>query len=190
MHYDHMGRMTGTVSVEGGTYAVDCWSGHDRSFGPHKMARTGRGSFVWGATSPEEGFIAHVLSDHPAETDPLFGTTDLVKGGWYRADGQVGHFTGGTRVTERGPDSRPLRETIHAVDDLGREIELVGTVRNHLLFTGFPEYPWWWCLVDWTLNGREGYGETQDSPGTMANARRVLRGIPAHQRTPALTPAR
>ncbi|HEY1973842.1 MAG TPA: hypothetical protein VGH89_38235 [Pseudonocardia sp.] len=188
MHYDHMGRMTGTVTVEGRTHPVDCWSGHDRSFGPHKMARTGRGSFVWGGISEDEGFIAHVLSEHPPETDPVFGTTESVQGGWYRADGVVGRFVSGTRVCQRGPDTRPLREVINAVDEHGRQIELIGTVRNHLLFTGFPEYPWWWSLVDWQINGHTGgYGETQDSCGTMQNFRRVVRGIEQRDRTPAVT---
>jgi hypothetical protein len=186
-HYDHFGRMTGKVKVEGGEYDVDCWSGHDRSFGPHKMTATGRGTWCWGVASEQRGFIGHVLSDYPPEEDPVFGTTEEVKGGWYMEDGKVGHFVSGERTAERGPDSRVLREVIDAKDEHGREVHIEGTARNHLWFTGFPECPWWWSFIDWEINGEKGYGETQDTPGTMPNTRRIMRRIRKEERVPVLS---
>lgn len=178
-HYDFFGRMTGEIFVEGHRYEVDCFSMHDRSFGPHTMTTTGRGTFAWGVASEQEAFIAHVLSTHPAETDPVFDTVDAVKGGWYMRDGKIGKFVGGERRCERASDSRPLREVIHAKDEHGREIEIIGETRNHLMFTGFPEIPWWWSLVSWTIDGRGAYGETQDTCGTMPNTRRIIRSLKA-----------
>jgi hypothetical protein len=188
-HYDHFGRMTGNIKVEGNEYEVDCWAGHDRSFGPHKMTATGRGTWCWGVSSEKRGFIGHVLSNEPPETDPVFGTTESVKGGWYMDDGKVGAFVSGERTCERGDDTRPLKEVIDAVDEHGREVHIEGTTRNALLFTGFPELPWWWSFTDWEINGEIGYGETQDTCGTMPNFRRVLRSIKTGERGQVGAPA-
>jgi hypothetical protein len=64
---------------------------------------------------------------------------------------------------ERGDDTRPIREVVEATDEHGRTFLAEGDARNHLLFTGFPEYPWWWTLVDWRLDGVPATGETQDA---------------------------
>lgn len=185
-HYDFFGRMTGEVRVEGQHHTVDCWSAHDRSFGPHAMTGTGRGTWAWGVASEQHAFIAHVLSDYPPESDPVFGTTEVVKGGWYMKDGKVGKFVSGERRAERADDTRPLREVIDAKDEFGREVHIEGDTRNHLLFTGFPEIPWWWSRVDWSIDGESGYGETQDTCGTMPNFRRVMRSLKGVARVPVL----
>jgi hypothetical protein len=115
-----------------------------------------------------------VLSDLAPDEDPFDGTVEDVKGGWHMKDAKVGAIVSGERRTERGDDTRPLKEFVEAVDEHGREFSLEGTANNHLLFTGFPEYPWWWTSVDWRMDGVPAIGETQDA-ATIALFRKAMR---------------
>jgi hypothetical protein len=174
VHYDHMGRMTGWLELEGERIEVDTFCCHDRSSGPHRKDKLARGSYMWGAASERHSFIGYILSDLAPDEDPFIGTVEDVKGGWYMEDGRVGAIVSGERRTERGPDSRPLKEIVSARDQHGREFNAVGESRNHLLFTGFPEYPWWWTSIAWEINGVPAIGETQDA-ATIALFRRGMR---------------
>jgi hypothetical protein len=184
-HYDHIGRMTGELVVQGERIPVDSFCCRDRSWGPHSKDKLARGSYMWGIASEEQAFIGYVLSDLAPEEDPYDdGTVEDVKGGWHMKDGKVGAIVRGERRTARGDDTRPLKEFVEAVDEHGRNFVLEGTAKNHLLFTGFPEYPWWWTSIDWTMDGTPAIGETQDAAITKvfrrgmrkANAAKLLQG--------------
>jgi hypothetical protein len=174
MHYDHIGRMTGWLELDGERLEVNSLCCHDRSSGPHRKTHLSRGSYMWGAASEEHSFIGYVLSNLDPDEDPFVGTVEDVKGGWYMEDGEVGRIVEGSRRTERGDDIRPLREFVEIKDEHGRTASIEGSARNHLLFTGFPEYPWWWTSVQWTINGTPALGETQDA-ATIALFRRATR---------------
>ena len=185
-HYDGIGRAAGELLIEGERLAIDCIAARDRSWGPHTMRSPNRGAWIWGAVSEDHAWIAHVISEQPPEMDPVFGITDRVRGGWYLKDGLLGHFVDGERIAERGDDTRPIKETIVARDEHGREMTAVGEPSNHLLFTGFRDYPWWWCMVPWTIDGVEGgHGETMDAATTP-----ILRRAMRSKRTAASAGAR
>jgi hypothetical protein len=169
-----MGRMTGWLELDGERLEVSSMCCHDRSSGPHRKTSLSRGSYMWAAASEEHSFIGYVLSNLNPDEDPFVGTVEDVKGGWYMRDGRVGAIVSGERRTERGDDTRPLKEIVEARDEHGRTFAAEGQSRNHLLFTGFPEYPWWWTMIDWRLDGVTAVGETQDA-ATIALFRRAMR---------------
>jgi hypothetical protein len=182
-HYDHVGRMTGELVIGGERIPVDSFCCRDRSWGPHRKDKLARGSYMWGVAAENHAFIGYVLSDLGFGEDPFVGTTEAVKGGWYMKDGKVGAIISGERTAERdAEDTRPTREIVEAKDEYGRVFTAEGNAKNHLLFTGFPEYPWWWTSVDWRLDGVPAVGETQDA-ATIAVFRRAMRARAARRAT-------
>jgi hypothetical protein len=163
-HYEQFGRATGEVTINGETHQVNTFAARDRSFGPHRMTYTGRGTFTWAVVDETHGVFPYIVAKEPVPTDPIWDTVDLVKGGWYMRDGEITTLVSGERRTlERDDQGRPWKEVIEAKDEKGREIHMEGEVKNHLFFQGFPEYWWWWCLTDWKLDGKQAWGETQDA---------------------------
>ena len=174
-HFDGIGRATGEIVIDGERLEIDTISARDRSWGPHTMRRTGRGTWVWGALSEDHAWIGHIVSDLAQDEDPLFGTTERVRGGWLLRDGVLGRFVDGERQVERAEDTRPLKESIVGRDEHGREMTAMGTTSNHLLFTGFRDFPWWWCMMRWNIDGQDGgHGETMDAAVTPL-LRRAMR---------------
>ncbi|MGH9023696.1 MAG: hypothetical protein ACRDV9_11470, partial [Acidimicrobiia bacterium] len=162
-HYEQFGKMKGTIKIEGELLEVDCYSARDRSFGPHRMTEMGRGNFPWAIASEQHGFFAYIVSDLDPATDPMFETSERVRGGWYLRDGEIATLVDGQRRVKRADNTRPLYEIIDAVDDRGREFHAEGEVRNSLFFDGFPDNWWYWGAVNWTINGEPAIGETQDN---------------------------
>jgi hypothetical protein len=162
-HYEQFGRMTGEITINGETLAVNTFAARDRSFGPHRMNKMGRGNFPWGIADEDHGFFPYVLSDQDPDHDPLFGTLDPIRGGWLLRDGTIAKLVSGERTVERGADTRPLHEHISGTDELGRTFTAEGDVRNHLFFDGFTDNWWWWSMVKWDLDGVPAIGETQDT---------------------------
>lgn len=160
--YEQAGRAVGTLRVDDGDYEIDWWSCRDHSWGSRKWTNQPRTHFPWAIASPRSAF--QVLGFSPLESadDPVAGVTDNVVTGWYIRDGEVATLVSGERTVERGPDGRPLRTRILALDDRGRTLDTVGECRNHLLWTGYPHLWQWWCLTKWTFDGHEAWGEEQD----------------------------
>jgi len=163
MHYEQFGRMTGWIEIDGERIEVNCWSGRDRSFGPHRMNKMGRGNFPWAIANESLGFFPYIITDEDPDTDPIFGTTDRIRGGWLLKDGKIGTLVSGTRTVDRADDTMPLREYISGKDEFGREFNAVGDVTNCLFFDGFTDNWWWWGAVDWDIDGVKAVGETQDN---------------------------
>ena len=173
-HFEQFGTVKGEIQIGSEKIEVDDLSARDHSWGPHKMENTGRGTFTWGIVDQQNGFFPYVVAKEPVPTDPIFDTVDVVKGGWYLKDGEIATLVEGERTTlERDDDGRPWKELVVAKDSLGREFRAEGEIKNHLFFQGFPDYWWWWCLTDWTVNGEQAWGETQDA-AIQPHWRRVL----------------
>lgn len=163
-HYDQMGTMRGTVTLEGKQYKIDCYSMRDRSWGPRKLTPC-RLSHNWAIASPQHNFLVASSAVLPVEEDPVLGTIDRIwsGSGWITRDGVKSTVVEGTRkVVERGTDGRPLLEVVEAVDELGRKLYAEGRPQNLLKITVYGVWFDWHSLTQWRFDGVTAYGETQD----------------------------
>ena len=90
-----------------------------------------------------------------------------------------GEFVSGeATIVERGPDGRPLREIVDAVDNHGRELHAEGQAISTLKFTGYNDFFNWWSLGRWEFDGQIAWGELQEVyPFRVSRRfRRSLRG--------------
>ena len=177
-HYEQSGRMTGTVRLEAlgdEVVEINCWSVRDHSWGPRKITHhTPRGVNPW-AANENMAFFLSAVGDRPSVTDPVDGTTEVIKSGFYRLGGDTaGLFDGTYRCTERGSDGRPLTVVCEATDTLGRSFTAVGRCTNWLIWPGYPHYFQWWSLAEFDVNGEKAWGNVMEwLPADLA--RRWLR---------------
>ena len=160
-HYDQVGRVHGSISVEGETFAIDCFANRDRTWGPRHVPRNHVG-YSWGVVDADHSFHAPSRSFLPIDQDPIIGTTETVTAGWYLRDGVTGELESGERRVERGHDGRPVREIIDAVDSKGRDLHVEGRPVNLLKWTGYTETLDWVSLTRWDLDGETAWGEIHD----------------------------
>ena len=162
-HYDQIGRMTGTLAVDGETIDVDGWSMRDHSWGVRKIRKDGRGRFFWAIASEHDAFVLWAAPSAPFESDPVAGTPERIVTGWYLRDGVLGTVTGGESfIHERRADGAPLADRLHAVDDLGREFTAEGRAANMMIWPPYPELHAWFAHFEWEFDGLTASGEEQE----------------------------
>jgi hypothetical protein len=160
-HYEQFGRVNGTITVEGETIGVDCHHIRDRSWGPRPhLPYMGRGGVELAWASERTSFCTTMglLKSTTPIGEPSVEPPDY---GQFTKDGILGRVVGGERrVVERAADGRPQRIVIVLVDEHGRDFHADGRVVNCLKWNDL----WFchWCLVDWTIEGSQAWGESQD----------------------------
>jgi hypothetical protein len=160
-HYEQIGHVTGTVRIEDEVLPVDCHHIRDRSWGERKFKRDHAGGGLdMGWASERTAFCMTMLRPKPRA--PLMPVTPDVPGyGQMIKDGRVTTVVAAERrVTERRPDGCPLKIEIDLRDEEGRQMHAVGRIENVLKYDDL----WYvhWCLCRWTIDGEEGWGESQD----------------------------
>jgi hypothetical protein len=168
-HYEQTGVMSGSLVIEGESIEVrDAAVIKDRTWGPRRILigqRKPRGSYLFARADKDNSFQAFAMSDLAWEDDPIVGVPDPVVHGFYVKDGVEGRLVSGTRrVLERHPDGRPIRETLEAVDEHGRQLvatgEIVSLLKWHSPYGGVMTY---WCYENWSFDGHvDAPGELQD----------------------------
>jgi hypothetical protein len=163
-HYDQAGLMTGHVVVEGEEILIDGPAIRDHTWGPRGEDRPApKMGYDWAILSERASFQTFAPSRLGARENPELGVAYPVTAGWYTRDGKIGTVVSGERrVLERGPDGRPRKVAIDAKDDLGRNLNALGTCENLL---NWPCYGWafeYWCLTRWEFDGLTAYGEVND----------------------------
>lgn len=184
-HYDQSGRVRGTVVAHGVSYEVDCFANRDHSWGPRPYVNRPKLDYNWAVADERNAFSILFLGDsvppskgyrHTRENDPLRGTVEPVDNGWYLRDGVLGEMVSGTStVTERGPDGRPLRVVLDGVDDLGRQVHAEGRARTWLKWPAYQMLTFF-TGVEWSFDGRTGWGELQDMFADQESRRIFRRG--------------
>jgi hypothetical protein len=159
-HWDHHGRITGRLRVQGEEIPVDSIYMRDRSWGQRPAAQGERRMGYTTAFHASAGF--HVIS--AAEDMRVELPKEPVFRGYSWRDGEVADVVGGERrVVER--DARtgwPVRVEVALQDALGRTLEAEGHCVNRLAFPALPGNFNWMSLTRWTLDGAEAWGEDQD----------------------------
>jgi hypothetical protein len=174
-HYQQVGRMTGTIRVQGEEIAIDSMSIRDHSWGPRRLSSINRADYMWGLASPESSFAVVGISELPASEDPFLGTTENVYFGRYTRDGVGASVVSGTsRVLQRGDGGRPLHVVVDARDELGRELHAKGRCVNALIWPCYDALYEIACTTVWEFDGQRASGE-EFAYFTTPVARQMLR---------------
>lgn len=168
-HLDQLGRVTGTLTLQGTTHDVDCIEMRDRSWTPRRETtrRTRRG-YTYG--SSDDARDAFFVATNVAPE----GGDDAIIGGWSITDGELSAVTGGLRHVERDDESRPTGVTIE-LETADSQQSWRAEVHSRLALPTSPYFAWM-SLTSWTRDdGTEGWGEDHDS-WSPARWRRFIRG--------------
>jgi hypothetical protein len=155
-HLDQPGRMRGVAKLDGDILDIDCYSLRDRTWGPHRPGARRSGDYLWAIASPETHWHAITIASRQPGVD-------VVVGGYFVRDGQLGELTSGERRVLQRRDGAPARVLLEAKDDRGRELRAEGEVRTVLRWLGWPGRMTYWTLTDWRWDdGVQGFGEDQE----------------------------
>jgi hypothetical protein len=83
--------------------------------------------------------------------------------------------SGTSTVTERGADGRPLSVVLEGLDDRGREMHAEGRARTWLKWPAYQMLTFW-TGIEWSFDGRTGWGELQDMFADQESRRIFRRG--------------
>ncbi|MCK0516692.1 hypothetical protein [Williamsia sp. DF01-3] len=158
-HVDQMCHVTGHMTLDSETIAVDCLSIRDRAaWGVRQDGRQPRVHYSWGAASADEYFLTAGI--HRDGVDTL--TT-----GFFMRHGKWSPVVSGERRVRRNDAGQVTHVEIAGRDELGRELSVSGKATDRHLFEGYPGMICWTGLIEWDLNGQIAWGEDQDvwSPG-------------------------
>ena len=127
-HFDMTARVTGTLTLAGRTYVVDCVDTMDHSWGP----RTERGmrAMCWSHGHFGEEYVWHGIW----AKDPFAAPEDEFRlaHGYILEDGKVIGLRSGEMTARRRDDHLPVEVEIHLVDRDGREHRSTGrALANH-----------------------------------------------------------
>jgi hypothetical protein len=167
-HYEHFGRMNGTLILNGET--IDVSDGvvfRDHTWGPRKILANMhrlRGGYSLGMADDRNAFNTFATCDIPWEDDPIDGVKDKITAGFQVKDGVPATIVSGTRQRINAPDGWPLGEIIDAVDELGRELHAEGRIVSGLDWPGlWGDLAAYWCYERWDWDGNNAVcGELQD----------------------------
>jgi hypothetical protein len=152
-HLEQCGRVKGTLRLRGETYAIDCYSLRDTSYGRRHLGATLKGSYFWGIQSPENAFHTMTMGE---------GDEQKVVGGFLIRDGKMASLVRGQRrVIQHGPYT-PAVFTFDAEDDLGRKLAVKGRTHSDLLFMGYPDVAIVWSMLEVDYEGKAGWGDVQE----------------------------
>ena len=161
-HFDQATRATGSITLDGETFAVECVGFRDRSwgvrsqFGSHVMGPANYASYSWGTAANDDGFFS-MCGD--------FGNGAINVHGFLRRDGESSPIESGTHtVVERAPiTGYPIQVAIVGTDSLGRTFTAEGTARNGLGWNINPNLYTINSLMHWSIDGEEAFGEDHDN---------------------------
>jgi hypothetical protein len=164
-HFDQQGHLTGTITLDGETIAVDCIACRDRSWGsrPEIRAQAPPLTYCQGASGTRHSFLAFCM---PSPSDPG-GETEHLFNGYLLRDGRVARLAELTRRNVRDAATGWVdRIELEGADREGRALWAVGTVRSRMPFF-FGDITCMCSQVEWTLGDspgsqEPGWGEDQD----------------------------
>lgn len=159
IHFDQVGKVTGTMTLHGTTYDVDCLAIRDRTWSPRpERWKDGHIGYT-NACNDDTAFLASSAMGTRGQDE------DRVHSGYFVKDGRRAAVVDGTRVLDRNPEHGYLeRITIEAVDADGRRFTAQGESLSRMAMP-IPGVHGvvWTSLVDWTIDGEQAWGEDQDA---------------------------
>ncbi len=151
-HIEQPGRMTGTIRRHGETFAVDCWSMRDTSYGARDYESLARGGYFWGIAA-DSSFHALCMGA---------GREANCIGGYIMRDGKMASLVSGRREVLEWGELGPAKVRFEGSDTLGRTMQATGVIDPGLVFTGYTDHSVVWSLVEWDWDGRTHWGDNQE----------------------------
>jgi hypothetical protein len=169
-HFEQTMRTSGELTLRGRTYPIDAFGVRDRSWGSVRAeTHEPLPPMTWmsGVFGDDLSFCCSAF-DHPELEPEWAGELALPPerafvGGYLRAGGETIPLAGCEKRTTHDPDTlHPVGVEMTLVDANGGRHEVRGTIvaactLNIWLNVAIPV-----CLTRWELNGRVGWGDTQD----------------------------
>lgn len=153
-HFEQPGRVTGQVRLGADTYAVDCASVRDRSWGPRTMRPGLRIANAHGTSIDGAAFFAYINPDSTG--------SDLITSGYWYHHGAAARLVGGERHVSSVGDFAS-RVTIDAHDALDRHLVATGSCVNRQAIDAGHDLYAVLNLVEWELDeGSRAIGENHD----------------------------
>lgn len=170
-HYDMIGHVTGTLELRGKEYAVDCYDGMDRSWGPRAEHGTSGAAWIHVTFGAEFGLhLGMALAIRNGDV-----VYDGLRFGYVVENGEMYGVTEATVDASR-VDMLAVNNHITAVDVRGKRHEFFGTaVGGAPWFSFSPAYVSCQCLFRYTDGKRVGYAEATDVLGLEFLADRFSR---------------
>lgn len=164
-HYEHPGRMTGTICRHGEDMTVDCWSMRDGSSGPYDTEVWPHGSYFWGIG--EAGSFQTLCMGKKPQARTM--------GGYLMRDGELAPLAAGKRTVLEYGEFGPARVLFEAADTLGRTVRAAGRIDPGLVFTGYSDHTVVWSVTEWDVEGQAYWGDNQEFCPSET-FRRIARG--------------
>jgi hypothetical protein len=154
-HYEMTYRITGTLTVRGKTYAVDCVDTGDRSWGPRP--ERDNSSVIWWHVSFGEALTAHMLIQHDIANTAEMGA--LISG-YVLEDGQI-HGIVSARGRQDYNKAMAMGGEVSVTDARGKTFDFGYSTVNGCYWAPYPSNTYLQASMRATHNGMIGNGVQQ-----------------------------
>ena len=170
-HFEAKGRITGSLTLRGRTYAVDCYEGMDHSWGPRP--ELGTRSVSWISVNFGPALAMHLAV--PLDLNDGHVTYDKLRFGFAVEHGQV-HALTDVRIDAQRVQMLPTAIRIHATDIRGKQYEIHGSaVAGHPWYSFNPCHVSYQSVMRYRWGEHTGYGEVGDIFGLEYLAQKMSR---------------
>lgn len=181
-HFEVKGHVTGTLTLRGREYRVDCYEGMDHSWGPRP--ELGTRSAAWISANFGADLAFHIAA--PLELTDGEVHYDGLRFGFVAENGIV-HGLVAARIEATRAQMVPTAIRIVATDVRGREWAIEGhAIAGHPWYSFNPSHVSYQSYMRYRCDGRLGYGEAADIFGLDYLGARMSR---AGRKAAALSPA-
>ncbi len=170
-HLDFVGRVRGTLTLRGRTYAIDAMGGMDRSWGTR--TELGQAAISYIHVPFDEDFGIHLVTGVDlVDGEAVYGP---LRFGYVQEGRNVYGITAAT-LTGVQQDLRPFHNEITVTDSTGRTITVRGSaIAGAPWYTFSPSYVTFQSLMHYELDGKHAYGLMADTYGIEFLADRTSR---------------
>ncbi len=168
-HFEQVMHATGSLTLRGKDYAVDCYPVRDRSWAePRPENHNPAPPYTWvtGTFGPDFAFNVGSHDDperNPDWADVMAVPKRIFNDGWVVVKGEQRRVVKASKITERTTLTQaPIVHRYSFEDDKGDRYEMTGRLIAQMLWGGWSNSLCHVGLVEWDWDGRKGYGESQE----------------------------
>lgn len=169
-HLEQGMRVTGSLTLKGKDYKVDCFNVRDRSWAkvrPEDKMPVPPVSWMTGWFGEDLMFNCNLM-DHAGSNPQVSGTFEIppdkaLNGGWVWRDGLLQVVAAARKTIRRDPDTfQPLEIALELTLADGRVMTLNGRMIASCPWAVWPNMLSYISLIRWEHEGRTGHGDCQD----------------------------